>query len=58
MRVNTINDWMIYLSSAIIKCDYEMVEELESISRGWLQSPEDYEAQENLICAAYEAIER
>ena len=58
MKVNTINDWMIYLSSAIINCDYEMVEELEGISRGWLQSDEDYEAQDNLICAAYEAIER
>ncbi len=58
MRVNTINDWMIYMSSAIINCDYEMVNELENISHGWLQDEESREAQMNLIEAAYEAIER
>ena len=58
MTVNNINDWMTYLSSAIINCDYEMVEQLEGISRGWLQSFEELSAQENLIMAAYEAIER
>ena len=58
MNINNINDWMIYLSSAIINCDYEMVEELEGISRGWLQTDEDLKAQDSLIYAAYEAIER
>ena len=58
MNINTVNDWMTKLAQAIIEYNDEMLEELEGISRGWLQPQDELEAQMDLIEAAWEAIER
>ena len=58
MNINTVNDWMTKLAQAIIEYNDEMLEELEGISRGWLQPQDELNAQMDLIEAAWEAIER
>lgn len=58
MTVNNINEWMSMVAQAITEYDYEMVNELENISYGWLQPEEELRSQQRLIEAAYEAIER
>ena len=54
----TINEWMSQLAFAIVSYDDELIQNLEGVTRGWLQTSEETEAQMDLIEAAWEAIER
>jgi hypothetical protein len=57
LQINTTSDWMIALSKAMNDRDLNLIEELDHLSNGWLQSDNEREAQAALINAAIELID-
>lgn len=56
MQINTTNDWMLALGAAISNADEATIEELDGISRGWMQTDEDRRAQQCIIEGALDLI--
>ena len=56
MQINNINDWMLCLGAALSNGDELAIEELDGISRGWMQTDEERRAQQCLIEGAYDVI--
>ena len=57
MFVNTVNDWMNEVATALRDGNVDALNELDNISYGWLQSSDERASQQNLIEAAYECLE-
>ena len=56
MNINTLNDWMNEVATALRDGNEQLLTELDNISYGWLQGSDERAAQCNLIEAAYEAL--
>lgn len=56
MQINDINDWMLAFGAALSNGDEATIEELDGISRGWMQTEEDRRAQQCLCEGAYDLI--
>ena len=50
-RINTITDWMLAVAEAATDGDVRELEQLEGISRGWLQTDAEANAQMALLQA-------
>ena len=55
-RINNINDFMIAVGHALSEGNGDMLMALQDISSGWLQSSEEYEAQQALLTGALDSI--
>ncbi len=55
-RVYTVNDFMIVLGEALSEGDGDTIMALQDITRGWIQSSEEYKAQSRLLTGALDAI--
>ena len=55
-QVYTVNDFMIVLGQALTESDGDTIMALQDITRGWLQSTEEFEAQQSLLTGALDAI--
>ena len=54
--INTVNDWMNEVATALRDGNEERLNELDNISYGWLQGSDERGAQQNLIEACYEIM--
>ena len=55
-QVNTINDFMKVLGEALSEGDGNTIMRLQDITTGWIQSSEDFHAQDILLNGALDAI--
>ena len=55
-RVNNVNDLMVCVGHALSEGNGDMLMALQDITRGWLQSEEEYKAQQALLTGALDAI--
>ena len=56
MDINNMNDFLQALGKAMSEGDGNTIMELQDISRGWLQSQEEADAQESVLTGALDAI--
>ena len=55
-RVNNINDFMKCVGNALSEGNGDMLMALQEISHGWMQTPEEHQAQQALLTGALDAI--
>ena len=54
-RPNTVTELMAEAAKALIQRDTLRIEELQNVARGWMQMPDEAEAQQLLLEAILEA---
>ena len=55
-RIFTVNEFMVVLGQALTESDGDTIMALQDISEGWMQSREEFEAQQALLTGALDAI--
>jgi hypothetical protein len=57
MNINNTTDLILAVARALEDRDMSIIEKAFNANNDWLQSREEFEAQDLLICAAQDAIE-
>ena len=55
-EIRTINEWMIELGRALSDGDGDAMMSLQDLSDTWLQTKEEWEAQQTLLSGALDSI--
>ena len=56
LEIYTLTDWMQALAEAMRNSDTDTIEQLQAVSRDWLQSSDETEAQLHLCESALELV--
>ena len=55
-EIRTINEWMVELGRALSEGDGDAMMSLQDLSDTWLQTNEEWEAQQTLLTGALDSI--